>query len=563
MTPNDGCSATCTVESRYTWTGGSGTSKDTCSKIYSCPSGYTWTIGSCTSISDCTNLSYSCSSGYTWKIGSCTSISDCTNLGYSCPSGYTWKIGSCTSISDCTNLGYSCPSGYTWKIGFCSSINDCTNLGYSCPSGYTWKIGFCSSINDCTNLGYSCPSGYTWKIGFCSSINDCTNLGYSCPSGYTWKIGFCSSINDCTNLGYSCPSGYTWKIGFCSSINDCTNLGYSCPSGYTWKIGSCTSISDCTNLGYSCPSGYTWTIGSCTSISDCTNLGYSCPSGYTWTIGSCTSINDCSQTVTSTCPFDYNFSLFNRWMAFIMWSAIIIIFIIDLIDGYLSDCYPSGLFTWLEHIQLFTILPLAGSCFSSEVNGFFRLASYSLLGFNFINIKEMFSIGSDYSQDNKVLSSIGFSSSSTIINIGGYLIIGLLIVIGEVIVCILYRYKYQNSDDGNINANWCAFNLTPRLKQWIWFGAPIRYLLLGLVLVNTAGIEELNSYSDSSHRWSWWFAWFILFVFPFMFNCTVLYAILSKSHQDLNESNVFSELVSGLKNNRVAKLYSLLFKSEN
>ena len=387
----------------------------------------------------------------------------------------------------------------------------------------------------------------------------CTNLGYSCPSGYTWKIGFCSSINDCTNLGYSCPSGYTWKIGFCSSINDCTNLGYSCPSGYTWKIGSCTSISDCTNLGYSCPSGYTWTIGSCTSISDCTNLGYSCPSGYTWTIGSCTSINDCSQTVTSTCPFDYNFSLFNRWMAFIMWSAIIIIFIIDLIDGYLSDCYPSGLFTWLEHIQLFTILPLAGSCFSSEVNGFFRLASYSLLGFNFINIKEMFSIGSDYSQDNKVLSSIGFSSSSTIINIGGYLIIGLLIVIGEVIVCILYRYKYQNSDDGNINANWCAFNLTPRLKQWIWFGAPIRYLLLGLVLVNTAGIEELNSYSDSSHRWSWWFAWFILFVFPFMFNCTVLYAILSKSHQDLNESNVFSELVSGLKNNRVAKLYSLLF----
>ena len=119
---------------------------------------------------------------------------------------------------------------------------------------------------------------------------------------------------------------------------------------------------------------------------------------------------------------------------------------------YWFDCWvvtnksSSGLYTWLEHIQLFTILPLAGSYFNSEV-----------------------------------------------------------------------------------------------------------------ILVNTAGIDELNNYSDRSHRWSWWLTWFILFVFTFMFSCTVLYAILSKSHKDLNESNVYRELVSGLTTNRMAKLYSPMF----
>ena len=41
--------------------------------------------------------------------------------------------------------------------------------------------------------------------------------------------------------------------------------------------------------------------------------------------------------------------------------------------------------------------------------------------------------------------------------------------------------------------------------------------------------------------------------------CTVLYAILCKSNQNLIESNVFRELVSRLKTNREAKLYSLIF----
>ena len=238
----------------------------------------------------------------------------------------------------------------------------------------------------------------------------------TCPSGYSTS----------TSAGYpqcvtTCGDGYRVGSEAWDDSNTTPNDGCSATctveSGYTCTGGSGTSKDTCSKPVYTCPSGYTWTIGSCTSISDCTNLSYSCPSGYTWTSRTCTSISDCSQTVTSICSSDYNLSSFNRWMALVMWSTIIICFIINLIIGCLTDKYPSGLYTWLEHIQLFTILPLAGSCFSSKVNGFFRLASYSLLGFDFIDIKQVFYINLDYTQDNKVLSFIGFSSSSTIINI--------------------------------------------------------------------------------------------------------------------------------------------------
>ena len=221
--------------------------------------------------------------------------------------------------------------------------------------------------------------------------------------------------------------------------------------------------------------------------------------------------------------------------------------------------YPSGLFILLEHIQLITILPLAGSCFSSEVNGFFRLSRYSLLSFDIIDIKQLFYINSDYSQDNSVMNSIGFTSGSTIINIASYLLVGLFIVLVEMLVFKLYKCRYPSSVDINANTNGCAFKTASRLKSWMPFGALLRYLLLGVVLINTAGFDELNNYSDNSHRWSWWLTLFLLFIVTFVFISLILYVILSRNHQDLIESRVFSELVNGLKANRVSKLYSVLF----
>ena len=239
-----------------------------------------------------------------------------------------------------------------------------------------------------------------------------------------------------------------------------------------------------------------------------------------------------------------------------MWIAFIICFVLDLVVGLVTDKYSSSLYILLEHIQLITILPLAGSCFSLEVNGFFRLSRYSLLSFDF---KQLFYINSDYSQDNSVMNFIGFTSGSTIINIAGYLLIGLCILFVEMIMFKFYKCRYSSSNDSSTNINRYVFKTASRLKIWMPFGAPLRYLLLGVVLVNTAGFDELNNYSDSNHRWSWWLTLFLLFFCTFIFSCTVLYAILSKDYQGLIESNAFSELVNGLKDSKLSKFYSFMF----
>ena len=166
---------------------------------------------------------------------------------------------------------------------------------------------------------------------------------------------------------------------------------------------------------------------------------------------------------------------------------------------------------------------------------------------------------SDYSQDNSVMNFIGFSSGSTIIDIANYLAVGLCIVFAEMLIFKFYKFKYKNSYQKKFNSNHIVFKTASRLKSWMPFGAPLRYLMLGVVLINTAGFDELKNYSDSSHRWSWWLTLFLLFVVTFIFGCTVLYVILSRDYQVLTESNVFCELVNGLKSNRVSKLYSFIF----
>ena len=192
----------------------------------------------------------------------------------------------------------------------------------------------------------------------------------------------------------TCPSGYSTdtSAGYPQCITTCGD-GYRVGSE-AWDDSNTTPNDGC-SATCTVESGYTWTGGSSTSKDTCSKPVYTCPSGYTWKSGSCNSLNDCSKVVLSVCSTNYSLSSFNLWMAIIMWTIIIICFLLDLITSCLTYKYQSGLFTWFEHIQLITIIPLIGSCFSSEVNGFFRLTKYSLLGFDFIDIKQLFYINLD------------------------------------------------------------------------------------------------------------------------------------------------------------------------
>lgn len=239
-------------------------------------------------------------------------------------------------------------------------------------------------------------------------------------------------------------------------------------------------------------------------------------------------------------------------MAYSVWIAFVVCLVLDLIVSCVSDKYPSGLYTLLEHMQLVTIMPLAGSCFSSEVNGFSRLVRYSLLSFDFIEIS------SSYSQDNAYMKLIGFESSSTISNISSYLFIGLFIIFAEMFIFKMYRIKYPLTNESNLNTDGRIFKCTSRIKKWIPLGGPIRYLMLGVLLISITSLDELNNYSNRSYRWSWWITLgFIIFILAFCL--TIVYLILSRDIADLYDSSMFNEIVNGLKDNKISKLYPIMF----
>ena len=52
------------------------------------------------------------------------------------------------------------------------------------------------------------------------------------------------------------------------------------------------------------------------------------------------------------------------------------------LKSIIIDKYPAGVYISIEHVQLLTVLPIAGSYFTNVVNGLFRLTRFALLGFD-------------------------------------------------------------------------------------------------------------------------------------------------------------------------------------
>ena len=151
-----------------------------------------------------------------------------------------------------------------------------------------------------------------------------------------------------------------------------------------------------------------------------------------------------------------------------------------------------------------------------------------------------------------------FGSSSALLNIASYLMIGLLIILIEFSFFKLYKLKYQHSNYIEGNDHGRLLNVLSKLKNWILFGGITRYILLGFVLINTASMDEINNYSMTSYRWSWWISlslllWIIIFVSFIFFVISIIQI------QSLVESNLYNELINGIKLNKAAKFYTFVF----
>ena len=137
------------------------------------------------------------------------------------------------------------------------------------------------------------------------------------------------------------------------------------------------------------------------------------------------SSNPTNTTQSTSRPKIYTISGSNEWLGLILWLSVLLCFIIDVIQGIISDEYPTGVYISVEHIQLLSILPITGSYFTKIANGLFRLMRFALLGFDVINIKSLFNIKWDFSQTNDILKYLGFESGSGFVNILAFILVGL------------------------------------------------------------------------------------------------------------------------------------------
>ena len=185
------------------------------------------------------------------------------------------------------------------------------------------------------------------------------------------------------------------------------------------------------------------------------------------------------QTTSTSKPKVYTISGSNEWFALIMWLSVLLCLILDVIIGAISDSYPAGVYISIEHIQLLSILPITGSYFTKIVKGLFRLMRFSLLGFDFINTKSLLNIKWDFSQSNDTLDYLGFESGSGFVNILTFILIGLWIMLLESILYRRTKFVFQIFN--------CWWNRENRkcvnLRNWIWIGFFIRFMILGSPLI--------------------------------------------------------------------------------
>ena len=299
--------------------------------------------------------------------------------------------------------------------------------------------------------------------------------------------------------------------------------------------------------------GYACTGGSSTTQDVWTKLEFTVNSNQGSSTNSTSNSSSSSvSTPTSTSkPNIYEISSLNLWMGLAILIFVLAWLVFDVILGVMVGKYPSGIYVNIEHIQLLVILPIAGSYFTNNVNGLFRLMRFALLGFDFVNIKALLSIDLNFSQANETLEFLGFESESSFANILAFAFIGLLVMVIESVLYVTAKIWCRS-------CHWRAkcTNFRANCKNWMCLGYQIRYIMLGYIFILVSTISEINS-SSSKYSWSWWLS-FIIVLFLIMFLAAWFFNWFYSSNNE-SKPKLFDEFDKMLKNNINAKAFSLLF----
>ena len=256
------------------------------------------------------------------------------------------------------------------------------------------------------------PSTYLYYPTYV--FNSPFNVTVVCPPNYTEII---------TGLAPQCvyfwgngkrDSGEQWDDNNFSNGDGWSRI-WAVEDGYTCTGGSSTTKDVWAKFDFVIPSNQ----GSSTSTS-------SSSSSSTSTNSSSTSTTTATKATSK--PKVYTVSELDKWMGLVLWIFVLVCLILDIILGVVTSKYPVGVYISIEHIQLLSVLPIAGSYLTNNVNGLFRLLRFALLGFDSISIRSLFSIEESCDQTNDTMEYLGFDSGSGFINILPFVLVGVLLI---------------------------------------------------------------------------------------------------------------------------------------
>ena len=200
------------------------------------------------------------------------------------------------------------------------------------------------------------------------------------------------------------------------------------------------------------------------------------------------------------------------------------------------------------------LIPATGMFFTDDLYGFFRLMKYGLLKYDFLNVHNMIFRNYTYSQDSTILYMIGFESGSTIVNS-----INFLFGFGVILVLQLVWFRlFGAMEDKNIKYT-RFYDYLKVIYPWFFLSAYIRYMFLGTTLIFIAGIDELSTNPSNDNKWSWGIAFTLLTIYAIVGIFAIIYWILIKVNEKLQESTYFKEFIIGMKPNMVARFYIPVF----
>ena len=334
----DGWSSTWGIETGWTWSGGSKTTKDVCNEIcgdgikFNSISTY-WDDGNNVN-SDGWNSVWGVEVGYIWSGGSSSSKDTCSekwgdgirfnsistycddgnsvngdgwSSGWAIEFGFNWSGGSTTTKDTCTEV---CGDGKRfnslstfWDDG--NNINgDGWNSVWGVEVGYAWSGGSTTSKDTCSEIwgdGIRINSLSTyWDDGNIVNGDGCSS-GCAIESGWLCSGGSTTTKDTCTEI---CGDGKRFNsiVTYCDDGNTSSNDGcsstWAIESGWSWSGGTTTSadswIDICGDGKVVKPATNYWDDGNLVNGDGC-NGSWAVETGWSWPGGSISSPSVCSE----------------------------------------------------------------------------------------------------------------------------------------------------------------------------------------------------------------------------------------------------------------------------